>query len=554
MTTGKIKRIFAAASIALALPTVSFAVGEDIPWLLFPMGGRAAGMGTAFTAVGRGAEAVMWNPAGLCDMYDDSPLIRSSDLLEPAILILKLNEGRDPVSGYLGERLSSGVTRKIDSYCAGLGKLTRKEVADPPRFIESLLSPRSTAQKFLVSLLSAELVERLKALEDKTDPPREMVMSLVGEINAVCGGDLGCDTAILLKGLKLDDYTMELLEGDIGGDVLTRVNLLIWVKAFKNRLKHDKLPSKLVGELVADLNNLLEHDAIYDADRFAGVPLKRKTRFLAERPGQYKAHRLRVNRDLMESVYPGIVSKKRSQLIFSHMENIVDHQVEYISYGLSARNLGYLAGTFYLGHFGDPIERTDYWGYPQGTIPVWDIFVAATWSFPILDDSPIGNLAFGTNIKLILSMLDHYWGYTFALDSGVLWEPSESIALSVVVKNMGPKLQYKDYYQSDPLSTRLILGSKYDVYEDPDNCITLSADLYQSLVVDEKTYYAGGEYSYMDIIAFRGGYKFESIGKSSGPTYGLGIGFGRFKLDMALMEGAMEGAEQQQVYSFIVKF
>jgi len=58
----------------------------------------------------------------------------------------------------------------------------------------------------------------------------------------------------------------------------------------------------------------------------------------------------------------------------------------------------------------------------------------------------------------------------------------------------------------------------------------------------------------MGIIAFRGGYKFEKIGKSSGPTYGLGIGFGRFKLDIALMEGAMEGAEQQQVYSFVVDF
>jgi hypothetical protein len=151
-------------------------------------------------------------------------------------------------------------------------------------------------------------------------------------------------------------------------------------------------------------------------------------------------------------------------------------------------------------------------------------------------------------------MLDHYLGYTLAVDGGLLWEPMDKLTLSAVVKNIGPRIQYKDYYQSDPLASRFIFGSELEVYGDRDNRIIMSGDMYQSLIVNERTYYGGMEYSYLGIISLRGGYKYETIGKSSGPTYGIGIGFGKFKLDIAMMEGAMEGTEQQQIYSFAMNF
>ena len=136
---------------------------------------------------------------------------------------------------------------------------------------------------------------------------------------------------------------------------------------------------------------------------------------------------------------------------------------------------------------------------------------------------------------------------TFALDGGVLYKPFKCLNLSAVLANMGPGLKYTESGNTDPLPWLLRLGFAIRPIENKYHRITISGDankvlvgfisdlkdLGLSYVLKEAWLHGGIEYTYYDLISLRVGYFYDRYGLRKGITFGGGVKFKNFKLDIA---------------------
>jgi hypothetical protein len=201
------------------------------------------------------------------------------------------------------------------------------------------------------------------------------------------------------------------------------------------------------------------------------------------------------------------------------------------------------------------------------------------------------NLAAGIGLKFIRSNLADQGagiergkgvGNSFAADLGLLWRATPALSLGAALRNLGPKIAYIDASQADPLPQHLVLGIAYDILETEYHDMLLSFDVYKPLIDDgnfatnlvtawadesmsnefkEMDLHAGGEYRYglsaikgQSFLALRAGYSFDHDGDLKTPTFGLGLKYNLFQVDVAYITGDNTPLQDSTRFSLNLSF
>ena len=123
-----------------------------------------------------------------------------------------------------------------------------------------------------------------------------------------------------------------------------------------------------------------------------------------------------------------------------------------------------------------------------------------------------------------------------AYDFGTIFYPGfKSFRLGMTIRNFSPQYKYQETSFQLPLT--FYLGFAMDILdffgEYPDNSFVVDIDAIHPRDYTERLH-VGGEFWYKDMLALRGGYKFNY--DEEGITLGVGINAGGIKLDYAYSE------------------
>lgn len=155
---------------------------------------------------------------------------------------------------------------------------------------------------------------------------------------------------------------------------------------------------------------------------------------------------------------------------------------------------------------------------PEGT---GEFFRASDMAFSIAYARQVSDkFMVGINGKIIKSYLYNtdIGAASFAFDVGTLYDiPILRSRLGVSLNNLGKDLQYLDEPYSLPTSLRF--GVMVDVLTDDMNQLTTTFQISRNNDTEEQ-YNIGGEYTFMDMFAVRGGWKF--FYDAENVTFGFG--------------------------------
>lgn len=282
--------------------------------------------------------------------------------------------------------------------------------------------------------------------------------------------------------------------------------------------------------------------------------------------------------------------QERRSLNFTHMKwlpNLADDlSYEFVAFSQPVPswggNVGINAALLDLGEQ----TRTDERGTTQGTFSSYDFSVSAAFGSSISD-----NLAAGIGLKFIRSNLADQGagiergkgvGSSFAVDLGVLWKATPQLNLGAALRNMGPKITFIDASQADPLPQHIVLGVAYDLLDTEFHDMLLSFDVYKPLIADgyfasnlvkawgdesfsdefnEIDLHVGGEYRYglstqqdQSFLALRAGYSYDADGELKTPTFGLGLKYDHFQVDVAYITGDNSPLQDNTRFSLNIDF
>jgi hypothetical protein len=269
----------------------------------------------------------------------------------------------------------------------------------------------------------------------------------------------------------------------------------------------------------------------------------------------------------------GLAGQPRRQVNFTHQKwlpNLADDlSYEFLAYSQPVPswggNIGINGALLNLGEQ----NRTDERGGFQGTFSSYDMAISAAYGSHISD-----NMAAGISLKFIRSNLADQGagiergsgiGNSFATDLGILWRYTPNLTFGGVLRNLGPKISYIDASQADPLPQHIVVGVAYEAMETEYHALLLSVDLYKPLIADgsfasnllkawtdekmedelkEMDLHVGGEYRYglsdvkdLSFLALRAGYSMDRDGELETPTFGVGLKYNMFQVDVAYITG-----------------
>jgi len=207
--------------------------------------------------------------------------------------------------------------------------------------------------------------------------------------------------------------------------------------------------------------------------------------------------------------------------------------------GIFGASLNYLS-------MGEQIA-TDEQGTEQGTFKSHEFAITASYGLKL---SP--NVGFGLAVKYFRDKLaeDQFLqdraggsGDSFGVDFGVLWKiPSFRLNLAAAVSNLGPNIKHVDADQSDPMPRKFTTGLAFSLFSSEASSLILVADYLVPLLkwdTDEQQYGMGAEFgeeewgtgaewSYVQSLFFRIGYKSAKAGDIEDYTWGFGVDLRRW--------------------------
>ncbi len=207
---------------------------------------------------------------------------------------------------------------------------------------------------------------------------------------------------------------------------------------------------------------------------------------------------------------------------------------------------------------------------PTGRWRTFDFALSISYAYKLKE-----NLSIGGSGKFIYSFLAPEWvvreylgnvtggqGQSVALDLGLLYKINDAFNLGFSVSNIGPGIGYLENSVKDPLPLSFRLGLKYTILENKLNTLLVAADINKvvagwdldSLPDDAFDFSFSGlldranpstsdttvltwiekevldtwlgigvEYVYFNMLALRGGYFLDYLGRRKGFTFGAGI-------------------------------
>lgn len=259
---------------------------------------------------------------------------------------------------------------------------------------------------------------------------------------------------------------------------------------------------------------------------------------------------------------PGATAfNRKGQLAFNHIpwlqgSGLNDMFYEYLGWNQYVEDIGNLNAHIVLLDAGTQ-DQTDSSGAAQGSFHSFDIAGALGYSYEVIP----AKLGVGANFKLIYSYLAPATGFTdsegkafsFGFDVGAKYRDLANVPgldMSLVIQNIGPDVTFVDQEQADPSPMTVRLGAAYTVMDNPINKLIVSAEaskmlanednIFQRFItgweyMDEAIYGVGAEYTYLQLIALRGGYFSDEAGSITGPSFGAGFNYefsNRYKLSI----------------------
>lgn len=245
-----------------------------------------------------------------------------------------------------------------------------------------------------------------------------------------------------------------------------------------------------------------------------------------------------------------------------------DLSYEFLAYSQPVEGWGNIGVHGALLNLGEQ-TRTGERGEVLGSFSSYDLALSAAYGTEVSD-----NLKAGIGLKFIRSNLADQGagiergkgvGNSFAADLGLLWHMTPQLSFGAALRNLGPKIAYIDASQADPLPQHIVLGVAYDILETEYHDMLLSVDVYKPLIDDgnfatnlltawadesmgnefkEMDLKVGGEYRYglsaikgQSFLALRAGYSLDHDGDLKTPTFGLGLKYNMFEVDVAYITG-----------------
>lgn len=279
----------------------------------------------------------------------------------------------------------------------------------------------------------------------------------------------------------------------------------------------------------------------------------------------------------------GLAFQTGHEVNLTHTDWLPDFNVDMFYDYLSGRyyidGIGAIAGHITFLNLGEQ-ERTDGTGQSLGTFSSYEVAAGVAYGYKLTD-----NLALGTGIRFIFSNLvppgtdvegqTARNGTSVGVDLAALYRtnPFEvanreaTFSAGVNLSNLGPRIQYTDEAQKDPLPTTLRVGWAYKMALDQSgfNTITISNDFsklmarqgmgpFEALYNSWGTYRRpegdgtvsvplseqimigmGMEYWYDNLFALRAGYFYESPNNGAREflTFGAGLRYNIFGVDFS---------------------
>ena len=173
-------------------------------------------------------------------------------------------------------------------------------------------------------------------------------------------------------------------------------------------------------------------------------------------------------------------------------------------------------------------------------------------------------------------------GSSFAADLGMLWGITPALTFGSALRYLGPKMAYIDPSQADPLPQHIVAGVAYELLDTEYHDILFAFDLYKPLIADgsfagnlvkawadesmanefkEMDFHVGGEYRYglsaqqdQSFLALRAGYRWDHDGELKFPTFGMGLKYNMFQVDVAYVTGDDTPMEDNTRFSLNLTF
>ncbi|MFH1844532.1 MAG: PorV/PorQ family protein [bacterium] len=192
-------------------------------------------------------------------------------------------------------------------------------------------------------------------------------------------------------------------------------------------------------------------------------------------------------------------------------------------------------------------EGTNEVGEPTETFSSYMFAISAVYGVKLTP-----NLGVGLGIKYFRDRLapdavlqDNQGGSgdSFGVDMGVLWKiPSMRMNFAAALSNLGPNIKHVDADQSDPMPRKMTVGIAYSLFHSEASALLFVADYLVPLLnwdtgnqdygfgaeFDEEEFGLGAEWSYVQSLFFRFGYKSAQAGDIEDTTWGFGLDLQRW--------------------------
>lgn len=251
-----------------------------------------------------------------------------------------------------------------------------------------------------------------------------------------------------------------------------------------------------------------------------------------------------------------------------------DLYYEFLGYATHLSGWGGVGGNITFMSMGEQLETTA-GGIELGTFYSYGVAVTGAFGTEVTP-----GVSVGLGLKFIYDHLyyqDSGKGTSFAADLGVLYHvPMADLGLGNVGRvnlgasllNLGPNMSYGGNSENNPLPRTIRAGLAYIPFDSHLTRLRITAD-YSKLLVNvdeglatefnENKWGAGTEFWYYDLLALRAGYIHDTEGISTiqGPTFGAGVQYGGFQLDMAFIpveENLQGSGKYNSKYSLSIRF
>jgi hypothetical protein len=252
----------------------------------------------------------------------------------------------------------------------------------------------------------------------------------------------------------------------------------------------------------------------------------------------------------------GLVMVRASQLIITHLDSLADISYEYLTFATAWGTDNVLAVNTAYRHM-PPIDNQP--GDPSiKAVNSDDVLISGTYATKF-----DANIRAGLTIKYLQSDLATFSASAVAFDIGFqLDKLPYGIRAGLAVQNLGTGMTFNPASSADqlPMFIRIGIGDHQVIEGNRD--LNIGVEIFKPADQDIKMGVGGEFWMFPELFAVRAGYKFESLGKTTGnvfDNYTLGCTLTRriddddFSIDIAY-DPATFGSTSQDTFFFGLNF